>query len=34
MAAYPMGKDLQQPYIYKIYKELKKLEINKPNNPV
>jgi hypothetical protein len=37
MAAYRMGKDLCQPYNWqradnKIYKELKKLDINKPNN--
>jgi hypothetical protein len=36
MAAYAMGKDLYQHHklISKIYKELKKLDINKPNNQI
>jgi hypothetical protein len=37
MAAYRLGKDLHKPnrkLICKIYKELKKLDTNNPNNPV
>ena len=39
MAAYRMGKDLHQllsdkAVKSKIYKEFKKLDINKPNNPI
>jgi hypothetical protein len=39
MAAYRLGMDLYQPYIQhmaniQIYKELKKVDTNKPNNPI